>query len=358
MEKAKQTRQRWHALYELTVKAGAVGAWEWLYEDQLFGIRVPDSPHTWYASVMGTNGEHLCYCFYRGQKGLESFLAMREKMMAMDEDNITLMRYYQLQFMRAQNCIQVSFEEEDLVDDAQLAHLEQIGIQFEGDGLWSCITDWTPSLAPWPIEEAQIDLVHTLLEKTLEVAQQYENTPDKLPVWEGNGMAMPIYTATAAADGSLVWAVTEEVVDTTQENEPDYAPLYPKGWAQLKNTPQKKVVLAAGRMMDLHGIQPSEDQRPYYIDPILIIHTETGEMLGMAMSGEETVDLEAQILQIIMDLGSRPQAVLVADELSLDLLEPCLDLAGIQSGLDASATQALAMATMQLGEMMGDMREE
>ncbi len=351
MKNTPQTQNKWQALYELAVDAQEVAAWEWLYEDQIFGLRLPNNPYTWYVSVMGTSGEHLCYCFYRGEAGLEAFKSLKDKLMSEDEPQEALLMYYQLQFMRAQNCIQVSFEEMDLMSDEQLAHLERIGMQWDENELWTSITDWTPDLQSWPIEEDQIDVVHTLLQKTLEIAQLYLNCPGELPQWEGYDTPVPIFTATQGSNGHLEWTQTLERVDGSKAFGEPYQPLYPDGWAQLKRMPQKKVELGAGRMLPISGIQPSDDVRPYYLNPVVVFDPKAGNILGVAMSSEDAQDVEAQVFQIIMDFGICPTTVLVGDPVTLHFLKPCLDLANIKVALHDGATQLLAMITEQMNEM-------
>ncbi len=354
MKNTPQSPNKWRALYELAAEAQEIAAWEWLYEDQMFGLRVPGSPNTWYVSIMGTNGEHLCYCFYKGEAGVHTILSLKEKLMSLDESNEALVAYIQLQFMRAQSCIQVSFEEMDMVSDDQLVHLERLGIQYDEDELWTSISDWTPDLRAWPIDEDQIDVVHTLLKKTLEITQQYRDRPEGLPQWEGYGAPLPIYAATASSSGELEWTQTQELIDSSNLLGEPYRPLYPDGWTQLKKMPKKRVELAAGRMLPISGIQPSDDARPYYINPIIVVDIKAGNILGAAMSSEETSDLEAQVLQIFMDLGICPAAVRVGDPVTLAFLKPCLDLANIEVSLHDRATELFATIT----EQMNDMSEE
>jgi hypothetical protein len=350
---AQNNREAWLKLYKLADKAGEISAWEWLFEAQMFGLRVPQSNETWYASIMGSGGPHQCYCFYKGNDALDTLVQMRDNLSSLDEENHEMEHYYMMQFMRLQNCIQVSFEEEDVISEEKLEHLQELGIGPDKKGLWPSLSDWSKGYHPWLIAEDQIELTTILLEKTLEIAQHYEDTPEALEPWEDFGNKMPIFTATTDKNGALVWTETEEIIDYNTA-EATYTPLYKKGWEGLKKVRKKVEVIVAGKLYTGMPVQELPENRPQYHDPILVVNPEKGEILGFAMRLEENPDMEGQLLQIFLDAGICPELVLIADLDTYDILGTCLEAAEIDVDIHEGAAEILASIMSNMNDTLMD----
>ena len=58
------TEKEWKRLYEFAVKVKELAPWEWMYEDQIFGVQNPEAEEIGFVSIMGIAGEHFGISFY------------------------------------------------------------------------------------------------------------------------------------------------------------------------------------------------------------------------------------------------------------------------------------------------------
>ncbi len=95
------TLEEYRQLYEAALAFKEEAPWEWMTEDQVFGVRDPETGEIGYASIMGMLGEHLALALYLGSAALEGFwrvargleqcrdqLAPREVAGAAEEDEV------------------------------------------------------------------------------------------------------------------------------------------------------------------------------------------------------------------------------------------------------------------------------
>ncbi|MDW7730417.1 MAG: hypothetical protein SCJ94_10515 [Bacillota bacterium] len=64
--------QEWSALYDAAIRFKAMQCWEWMFEDEIFGVRNPETGEIAYVSIMGTLGQVYALYAYRGAEGLQS----------------------------------------------------------------------------------------------------------------------------------------------------------------------------------------------------------------------------------------------------------------------------------------------
>jgi len=65
--------EEFRRLYEAAQAFKEQAPWEWMFEDEIFGVRNPETGYIGYASVMGRLGEHLALGVYLGSEGLIGF---------------------------------------------------------------------------------------------------------------------------------------------------------------------------------------------------------------------------------------------------------------------------------------------
>lgn len=76
--KSEPSQQEWQRLYEAAVAFKKAAPWEWMEEDELFGVRNPETGEIGWVSIMGQAGEHYALALYLGVEGLHGFWAIHE----------------------------------------------------------------------------------------------------------------------------------------------------------------------------------------------------------------------------------------------------------------------------------------
>ena len=65
-------------LYDLAFKFRESKLWNYVYEDELFAVKLSDE-RTAYCSIMGSSGQHVALALYIGAEGLDSFRMLHSK---------------------------------------------------------------------------------------------------------------------------------------------------------------------------------------------------------------------------------------------------------------------------------------
>ena len=150
--------------------------WEYMYEDNIFGVQFPESGESGFVSVMGNLGEHLAIAVYEGKRGFEGFMTMQRMGEMLTPD--ILLQIPQLQ---------ASFEDREMITSVDRKAIKELNLKFRGRQSWTQFRSYRPACFPWYLaaEEAQ-KLIHAP-EQLLDVAPRFENDPDLLETSEKDG---------------------------------------------------------------------------------------------------------------------------------------------------------------------------
>lgn len=78
MEHSHLSQAEWRRLYAVAGQAKALAPWEWMLEDDIFGVRNPETGELGFVSIMGNLGEHLAVAVYLGAEALYRFWEIQE----------------------------------------------------------------------------------------------------------------------------------------------------------------------------------------------------------------------------------------------------------------------------------------
>ncbi len=174
MIKNPPTLDEWRRLYEAAVRVKELAPWEWMMEEDIFGVQNPESQELGFVSVMGANGEHFAVAVYLGPQGLYGFLDLEEE--GPDASPYRLFEVPQLQ---------ASFEDRDTLQKEDRAVLKSLGLKFRGQNAWPMFRSIRPGFHPWFLEGWEARLLTCALEQALDVTPRFEADPSLLGAPEG-----------------------------------------------------------------------------------------------------------------------------------------------------------------------------
>jgi hypothetical protein len=336
----------WKSLYETAIYARDLAPWNWMFEDEIFGIEVPGEHATWYCSIMGTGGEHYAYCFYEGERGLNFHLAMRD-LGTIDEADQEMV----FNAIMMQQCMQVTFEDRELIDPAQMKMIKKLGLTFRGKSQWVSLLDYTPGFLPWLIADNRVNLLHTLLDTATAIAYQKRDKPEWFGSWEDFGDPMPIFTM----DGEKLRKKTKKVKINVDLKLPEPQALsFPDEWDALQQLPKKNELMICGTYQTRAQVQEHPDMRPFFAVIRIFIHPGNGRILGIVTCNPYQPESEEwELLGFFRQIQYRPAQILTADpEASLALQLGC-QRAGIEQAFNLKAKEIMEEVSASLREMGG-----
>jgi hypothetical protein len=319
MELPSPTREEWQRLYEAAMAFKQEAPWEWMYEDDVFGVRNPETGQIAYGSVMGIAGEHLALALYLGSEGLRGFWQMYHR--DQYSDPFLLLEIPELQ---------ASFEDRGELDNKDRQVIKDLGLKFRGRQAWPQFRSYVPGCAPWFLTAEEARFLALGLEQAVIVARRVRDDPDLLePRDEGvDEYLVRLQTAEGWTDEWLVPEPAEEPAIPRPDQE--------RLARMRKSLPLVDAALETDLFAMPQYVKEKEDPRPYLVYNLLKVDAESGMILGtevlLAKAGYQAMWAEAQasLLQTMERQGGIPQLVAVRDERLAEIVAPIADSLGFE----------------------------
>lgn len=168
----------WKKLYNLAIEFTNMQPWQWMYDNDIFGVMDPDSKEIGYCSIMGNNEEFYGMAIYPGAEGFSSLNAILNQEYP-DEASYGI---------HSQKCLMMEFGKRDYVSPEQMEIIKKIDVWFENRNFWPIFKDFTPGLYPWQLNEKDLPFMITVVEQALKIATEFKekkevfakHVPDKI----------------------------------------------------------------------------------------------------------------------------------------------------------------------------------
>jgi hypothetical protein len=343
MSKSDPTLDEWRRLYEAALELKKQAPWEWMWEDEIFGVRNPETGEVGYVSIMGANGEHLCLAVYRGSEGLDGFWRMEHGELM--EEPAFLLEIPQLQ---------ASFEDRDMVQKEDREVMKALGLKFRGQQAWPLFRSYAPGCAPWFLTAAEARFLAVAIEQALEVIPRLADDPELLEPPEEEGEYL---VRMQTDDGWEDRWLSPEPVPTPRPPVVDMRQLE----AMRQELPRQQFTLEAGLFALPTYIKDEGDARPYLPYHLMIVEANSGMIVGTAlMVAKPDMDSVWQqtvvhFLDAIAGLDGLPQRIAVSSERLHGLLIPIAAGLGIRLQLSDNLP-ALDEARGTLEQWLGQRR--
>lgn len=331
MSNQQPTTQEWRRLYEAAINVKKLAPWEWMYEDEVFGVRNPETGETGFVSVMGMAGEHLSIALYPDPAALYAFLKLQEDAQFGDEE-IEPERILEIPQ------IQASFEDRDYLDKEDRDLIKKLGLKFRGANSWPMFRSYSPGLFPWYLTGAEARFLTHALEQLLDVAPRVREDEEILmPTDEDNDLLVRV---SREENSKLIWE--DEIVKIPQPPPPP--PIKPqidlKEIEKLKATPLKNHSIEFDvRMLPM---PVKETERPFFPYLMLIVDSKMGLIMGVEMLqplptiAAMRANVPNKLVEFFAKLDAIPSQIILRADWLVGLLKPLTDELNIKLKLVSS----------------------
>ena len=152
-------------LYDLADELYRLAPWQWMFEDELIGLRHPGTKELAQISIMGANGQHISLALYLGEEALLRFNTMHQELPEGEE----LPQEDGMALVLESRQLQVSFGDRGELSKAELAEIKRLKRKYRG-GNYPQFQSFHPGRCPRSINDKEAEwLVHALTQ-TKEVA--------------------------------------------------------------------------------------------------------------------------------------------------------------------------------------------
>ncbi len=292
------TLEELRQLYAAAMAFRAAAPWTWMTEDQLFGVRNPETGEIGYVSVMGQLGEHLALGLYPGSQGLDDFLRMSQ---GDEHENPT--------FLLETHQLQASFEDRDALYPEDREAMKALGLKFRGRQAWPVFRSFTPGYLPWLVTPAEARFLTVALEQAVDVTGRLAKNSTLLePPRPGHVLVRTLREADWADEWFVPPPPPERIlppVDSTRLT------VLRQTQPLSRHTLQVDIFPLPGSFRD------KGDSRPYLAYNLLVVDATSSFILAAdVLSPTPTLDamwdqVPAKLLDVFVRFGSLPQQVTV-----------------------------------------------
>ena len=314
------TLDQWRALYDLAARIKNMEPWEWMNENDIFGVKDPLTNETGFVSVMGLLGEHVAIAFYPTLTATRQFLQIEEDadLTDGDIDPTALMEIPKLE---------LSFEDEDLIEKEDKAIHKKLGLKFRGPQGFTLFRSHAAGMFPWFLTADEARLMTLVLEQLLDVAARFDNDEDLLTPGLDDDTDLDILFLVREQNAQGEWHDASLGIPEVPASKPRHE-LSAETMAALNKLPRADRAIEIELQMTPFPSAEKKGERPVFPYMLLIADEQSGMLLGMELL-EPRPSLEslfARIPQVLADkfteAGAIPQRLRVRSDRVADLLEP------------------------------------
>jgi hypothetical protein len=302
----------WRSLYDAAIKFKGASCWDWMYDDNIFGIQNPHTREIGYACIMGNLGELYALNVYLGADGFAGYKRILEQM---DDENDDF------SIMHHQHCLQAAFVDRQELAKEDLQIIKNLGYRFRGADAWPQFRNYYPAYFPWYLEQAEVEYLTLAIEQTLDVALRFKDDPSILTPPDSDAYL----TRTAHFEGErLIWKdeylmPPAEEIPVASECEVDEIRI-----RRIKEgMPKHRGIWQVD--MSLYPAPVREgSERPYfpYIFIVMDSVTQMALTTHLCPPGNQVGEFCNAFLEYIEKNGAIPERVEVNKDVIADMLKP------------------------------------
>ena len=299
----------WKKLYDLMAQLKDLAPWDWMEEDDIFGIQMPETGDLGFVSVMGALGEHLAIAVYQGIKGLSGFWQMHAK-------GPKLTAEFVLQIPQ----LQASFEDRDLISKEDREVMKKLGLKYRGAQAWPQFRSYRPGCFPWLIEKEEAKMLICTLEQVLQVAPRFKEDPKILTPTD----TIHDYLVRVYDNGK--WEDRVQHIEFREDKTINVV-MDEEALEHLRALMPGKLTLEIDLSMMDEPVQEKRKERPFFPFMLILVDQDSGMILGIDMltplpSLEEMWSHVPAIVVEKLAQNIPPREIQVKDDMLYFLLQP------------------------------------
>ena len=320
MKVPKVSLDAWGPLYDAALAFRDLAPWRFLYDDQLFAVKDPLTGQTGYCCVLGTLGEVIALCVYRGSKGLEFYQRIQSGMIGPGDDEI----------IAGQNAILAEFADRRELEKEDLSILKSLNLNIRGRKQYPRFRSYLPGYSQWFLNETEVSFLTLALTAACHFAADY--LKDQSILHSDKHDHYLTYMPQRGENGTPFWL--KEWLRPEPVPDPATARL-PCNEIRLQKIKQMNLKPDTAWEADgflMPGIIQDRD-RPYFARILAVAHHDSGFILSTNLTpyaADPYPPLTEQIVSVIETHKLLPSEIILAGKHACEAVQPLAQFLGLK----------------------------
>jgi len=312
-EQNRPSEATWRRLYEAAMAFKEAACWNWMYDEDLFGVKDPVTGEIGYCCVMGAGGEIFGLAVYLGSKGLDVYLKELSRKTRPDD----------IELLFAQRCLTAFFCYRYELNSRDLRVIRSLSLRFRGANAWPQFRSYRPGYFPWHLDEGEASYLAIVLEQALNVADRFRVNRELL-----GSAASGLYLVRTANQEEGEWTWKDEWLrpEPLPEEKLSFEPVDEAKLARIKEKVSPSEEVWEGDFFHLEKAV-AEGGRPFF--PRMFVWTDVGSglILGQHVNtpDEPITPLRGCLIEAIENTDILPREIRVRKKEAVELLAPVAD---------------------------------
>lgn len=178
-------------IFQLAKDLYQAALWEDYWDTDLLALQFPDRGEPVFVSVVGKNEGNYGFLFYRNLEELSYYFEMMKQTQIRDLET-------PLDFLLLQKGVSLMYENRLDLDKEDYDRIKNSRVVFRGKKSWPVLIDYKPGFYPDNIEPSEIPFMIEVMEKLLEMGQDFRS---KLDVYDTEEIKESIFLRTYKKNG-------------------------------------------------------------------------------------------------------------------------------------------------------------
>lgn len=302
----------WGPLYNAALAFRDLAPWRFLYDDQLFGVKDPATGQIGYCCVLGTLGEILALCVYRGSEGLELYRRLQSGSLGPGDDET----------IAGQNAILAEFADRPDLEKEDLSIIKSLNLSIRGRKQYPRFRSYLPGYSQWFLNEAEVRFLTLALKAAGQFAGDYIDNQSILQSDDNEHYLT--YMPHRGLDGTDSWQ--REWLKPAPVHSPAAA-RFPCNEIRMHKIKQMKLDPDTAWEADgflMPGVL-QDRERPYFARILAVAHHDSGFMLSTSLApytDDPYPPLTEAILSAIETHKLLPSEIKLAGKHAREAVEP------------------------------------
>lgn len=302
LSRRQKLARQWLPLYEAADRIKELAPWDWMEEDDIFGVQDPETGEIGFVSVMGLLGEHLCIGVYLGTQAFHQFLGISDLVAPHFEDDIIDGLEIMSQLLAIPQ-MQASFENQDMVTKEDAGIMRRLKLNYSGLAAYPIFRSMHPGCPPVLLDVERIPFLIHVLEQTMDVAVRFEEDESLLYPDDVGDDETYLLRVASEEDGKLIW---RDEIRLFPEPEPPviFFEVEPDTYKALEKVPRVGNSVEIDLFMLPLPVDERGIERPFFPYSLLVADSDSGLLLSQDMlSPLPSMDaMYSEIPQRVVDL--------------------------------------------------------